>query len=51
MYEQAIAMARTEIDSHESTYKQAKRLMEKLVPTEEERAMIIEEFKHLQKAI
>ena len=51
MYEQAIAMARTEIDSHESTYKQAKRLMEKLLPTEEERAMIIEEFKHLQKAI
>lgn len=40
MYEKAVAMARTEIDSHESTLLQAKRLMEILKPLPEERKMI-----------
>lgn len=47
MYEKAVAMARSETGSHESTFTQAKRLMEKLQPTDEERKMIEETFKHL----
>jgi hypothetical protein len=47
MYEKAVAMARTEKGSHESTFTQAKRLMEKLQPTDEERKMIEDAFKHL----
>jgi hypothetical protein len=47
MYEKAVAMARTEKASHESTFTQAKRLMEKLKPTDEERKMIEDAFKHL----
>lgn len=47
MYDKAVAMARSEIGSHESTYTQAKRLMEKLKPTDEERTMITEAFSHL----
>lgn len=40
MYEKAIGMARTEKGSHESSFLQAKRLMEKLKPSEEEREMV-----------
>ena len=47
MYEKAVAMARTERGSHESTFTQAKRLMEKLQPTDEERKLIEGVFKHL----
>lgn len=47
MYEKAVAMARTEKGSHESTWLQAKRLMDKLKPTDEERAFIREAFSHL----
>jgi len=51
MYDQAVAMARTEIDSHESTYKQAKRLMEKLKPDETEKEMVHKAFEHLQESV
>jgi tetratricopeptide (TPR) repeat protein len=47
MYKKAVAMARTERASHETTFTQAKRLMEKLQPTDEERKMIEDVFKHL----
>ena len=47
MYQKAVAMARMEKGSHESTWLQAKRLMEKLKPTDEERAYIREAFSHL----
>jgi TIR domain len=47
MYKKAVAIARTEKASHESTFTQAKRLMEKLQPTDEERKMIADAFKHL----
>jgi hypothetical protein len=47
MYEKAVAMARSEKGSHESTFTQAKRLMEKLNSTVEERKMVAEAFKHL----
>jgi len=48
MFEKAVEMARAETGSHDSSYTQAKRLMEKLKPTDEERAYIDEAFKHLQ---
>ncbi len=47
MYAKAVAMARSEKGSHESSWLQAKRLMEKLKPTDEERAMVREAFKLL----
>jgi hypothetical protein len=47
MYEKAVAMARSETGSHESTYAQAKRLMDKLKPTDAEREMVATAFKHL----
>ena len=47
MYAKAVAMARTEKGSHESTWLQAKRLMEKLQPGDDDRAFIREAFKHL----
>jgi internalin A len=40
MYSNSIAMARSEIGSHESTYMQARQLMEKLNPTNAEREII-----------
>jgi tetratricopeptide (TPR) repeat protein len=48
MYEKAVAMARNEKGSHESTFTQAKRLMEKLKPTDEERGMVEAAFQHLK---
>jgi tetratricopeptide (TPR) repeat protein len=45
MYEKAVAMARTEKGSHESSFLQAKRLMEKLKPSQEEREMVEEVFR------
>ncbi len=47
MYEKAVAMARMERGSHETSWLQAKRLMEKLKPTEEERAFVRKAFGHL----
>jgi tetratricopeptide (TPR) repeat protein len=47
MYEKAVAMARSEKGSHESTFTQAKRLMEKLEPIEAERLEVLNAFKHL----
>lgn len=47
MYEEAVAMARAEIGSHKSTWKQACRLMEKLQPTADQRAKIRKAFEHL----
>jgi len=48
MYGKAVEMALTETGSHESTYKQACRLMEKLQPSAEEQQMIKSAFQHLQ---
>jgi len=48
MYDQAVGMARSEIGSHESTFTQAKRLMEKLKPTEDEKKTISNAFQHLE---
>ena len=47
MYQKAIDMAPTETGSHGSTWKQAKRLMDKLNPDESERAAVSDAFKHL----
>jgi tetratricopeptide (TPR) repeat protein len=47
MYEKAVAMARTETASHESTYTQAKRLMDKMGATDADRAIVEEAFSHL----
>jgi tetratricopeptide (TPR) repeat protein len=46
-YEAAVAGARSETGSHKSTWKQACRLMEKLRPTAEERALVRKPFAHL----
>jgi hypothetical protein len=47
LYKAAVATARAEVGSHESTWKQACRLMAKLQPTAEERALIRAAFAHL----
>jgi len=47
LYKEAVAMARGEVGSHESTWKQACRLMAKLNPTPEERALVRAAFSHL----
>jgi hypothetical protein len=47
MYEKAVATARTETDSHQSTWKQAIRLMERLKPDIQQRKHVLEAFKHL----
>jgi len=47
LYKAAVAMARSETGSHESTWKQACRLMQKLNPTAEERAMVRAAFPYL----
>ena len=44
LYEAAVAMARKEIASHLSTWKQACRLMEKLNPSNEERSLVRQVF-------
>ena len=40
-------MALAETASHESTFTQALRLMKKLLPTAEERQLVLYPFKHL----
>jgi tetratricopeptide (TPR) repeat protein len=47
IYEAAVAMARSEIGSHKTTWMQACRLMDKLQPTSGERALIRKSFEHL----
>jgi hypothetical protein len=47
LYESAVSTARSEIGSHKSTWKQAFRLLEKLEPTAEERALVRKAFEHL----
>jgi tetratricopeptide (TPR) repeat protein len=47
LYKAAVAMALAEVASHKSTWKQACRLMQKLNPTADERAMVRAAFAHL----
>jgi len=47
LYKAAVETARSEKASHESTWKQACRLMAKLNPSDEERALIRSAFAHL----
>jgi tetratricopeptide (TPR) repeat protein len=47
LYKAAVAMARAEVGSHESTWTQACLLMQKLNPSSEERALIRAAFSHL----
>jgi tetratricopeptide (TPR) repeat protein len=48
LYQKAVDFAPTEIGSHGSTWKQAKLLMEKLNPSEADRLVVSDVFKHLQ---
>ena len=47
LYEAAVSMAPSETGSHQSTWQQACRLMDKLQPAPAERARIREAFAHL----
>src|SRR5262249_29862987 len=47
VYKAAVAMARAEVASHETTWRQARRLMDKLNPTGEQRALVRAAFAHL----
>ena len=47
LYKAAVAMARSEIGSHQSSWKQAQRLLDKLGPSIEDRARIERAFAHL----
>ena len=47
LYKAAVATARSETASHQSTWTQACRLMEKLRPSAEERALVRAAFPHL----
>ena len=47
MFKKAVAIAPNEKGSHESTYSQAKRLAEKLKPTEEEKTLVSAAFTYL----
>lgn len=46
-YKSAVKMARSDKGSHESTWKQACRLMQKLKPSDEEKAQVLSSFSHL----
>ena len=46
LYRAAVAMARAETASHQTTFIQARRLMDKLGPTAEERALVESAFAH-----
>jgi tetratricopeptide (TPR) repeat protein len=48
MYKKAINMALTEVASHESTFIQALRLLQKLQPTGEEKLLVINPFSNLR---
>jgi hypothetical protein len=47
LYRAAVATARAETGSHQSTWTQARRLMEKLGPSPQERALVRSAFAHL----
>ena len=47
LYKVAVSMARAETASHETTWKQACRLMQKLKPSDAERALVRAAFAHL----
>ena len=47
LYQASVDMAPAEIGSHELTWGQARRLMEKLGPNEEERLLVARAFSHL----
>lgn len=47
LYKEAVATAKAKVGNHESTWKQACRLMAKLNPTPEERALVRAAFSHL----
>jgi hypothetical protein len=47
LYQAAVATAITAVDHHKSTWLQACRLMERLQPTAEERALVRKAFEHL----
>ncbi len=47
IYDAAVAMARSQTGSHQTSWKQACRLMAKLEPTPEERALVRKAFEHL----
>jgi hypothetical protein len=47
LYDAAVAMARSETGSHKSTWRQACRLMDKLKPSPDERALVRKVFEHL----
>jgi hypothetical protein len=47
LYKAAVRMARAETSSHQSTWTQASRLMDKLLPTDEQRAIVRSAFTHL----
>jgi hypothetical protein len=51
VYRDAVAMAPEEIGSHETTWVQARRLMNKLGATDVERALVQAAFAHLAKAM
>ena len=48
MYQQAVDESPTEIKSHESSWKQAKLLLDKLEPGDQTKAQVLEAFKHLK---
>jgi tetratricopeptide (TPR) repeat protein len=48
MYQQAVDESPTEIKSHESSWKQAKLLLDKLEPGDQIKAQVLEAFKHLK---
>jgi hypothetical protein len=47
LYSGAVAMAPKELASHRTSWKQACRLMDKLQPSDEERALVRKPFSHL----
>jgi tetratricopeptide (TPR) repeat protein len=47
LYKAAVRMARTETASHAATWTQARRLMDKLQPREEDRMLVRSAFAHL----
>ena len=48
LYGAAVGMARAKVANHRSSWKQACRLMEKLSPSDAERAVIRKEFEHIE---
>ena len=47
LYEAAVAIAPKEVASHQTTWIQASRLLEKLAPSAEERALVQRPFAHV----